>query len=313
MALTLTEAAKFSRNMLKKGVIEEIIKDSVVLQKLPFIDVTGNAYEYMVEQSLAGISFFDPNEVWTESTGSWTKRTAVLRIMGGDADVDNFLAATRSDINDLKSEVIDNKSKALKHTFLDAFYYGSNAVNPKSFDGLQVLNAAYSGQRVSMGSGSTPAALSFAQLEAAMDLILDGMPDALLMSRKMRRLLNAYIRSTGSGTGLPPSQFATRISEIGGVDIYIDDFIANTELLASGVYSAKTGGTNTTSIFIVRFGQQDVVGFQNGGITVRQVSKDLESKDGSRTRLKWYVSLGIIRTFSSVIVDGINTATAVVA
>jgi hypothetical protein len=39
MALTLTEAAKFSRNMLKKGVIEEIIKDSVVLQKLPFIDV----------------------------------------------------------------------------------------------------------------------------------------------------------------------------------------------------------------------------------------------------------------------------------
>jgi hypothetical protein len=313
MALTLTEAAKFSRNMLKKGVIEEIIKDSVVLQKLPFIDVTGNAYEYMVEQSLAGISFFDPNEVWTESTGSWTKRTAVLRIMGGDADVDNFLAATRSDINDLKSEVIDNKSKALKHTFLDAFYYGSNSVNPKSFDGLQVLNAAYSGQRVSMGSGSTPAALSVAQLEAAMDLVLDGMPDVLLMSRKMRRLINAYIRSTGSGTGLPPSQFGMRIPEFAGVDIAIDDFISNAELLASGVYSAKTGGTNTTSIFIVRFGQQDVVGFQNGGITVRQVSKDLESKDGSRTRLRWYVSLGIIRTFSSVIVDGINTATAVVA
>jgi hypothetical protein len=299
--------------MLKRGVLEEIIKNSVVLQKLPFIDVVGNAYEYMVEQSLAGVAFFDPNEVWTESTGSWTKRTAVLRILGGDADIDNFLAATRSDINDLKSEVIDNKSKAVKHTFLDAFYYGSNSANPKSFDGLQVLNAAYPGQRVSMGSGSTPAALSVGQLEAAMDLILDGMPDYLLMSRKMRRLLNAYVRSTGSGTGLPPSQFAMRISEFGGVDIAIDDFITNTEAISSGVYSAKTGGTNTTSIYIVRFGQQDVVGFQNGGLTVRQITKDLESKDGSRYRIKWYVSLGQIRAFSSAIVDGINTNTAVIA
>jgi hypothetical protein len=65
-----------------------------------------------------------------------------------------------------------------------------------------------------------------------MDLILDGMPDALLMSRKMRRRLNAYIRSTGSGTGLPPSQFGyADQSEFGNVDIHIDDFITNTETL----------------------------------------------------------------------------------
>lgn len=315
MALTLTEAAKFSRNMLKRGVLEEIIKDSVVLQKLPFIDVVGNAYEYMVEEALAGASWFDPNEVWTESTGSWNKRTAVLRILGGDADTDNFLAATRSDVNDLRAEVIANKSKAVKHTFLDAFYYGNNATNTKQFDGLQKIigTSPYTGQRVSLGTGATPAALSISKLEEAMDLILDGMPDVILMTRKLRRLINAYIRSTGSGTGLPPNQFGMRISEFGGVPVAIDDFISNSELLASGAFSAKTGGTNTTSLFIVRFGQQDVVGFQNGGLSVRQISKDLESKDGSRHRVKWYVSLGVIRIFSAAIVDGINTNTAVVA
>lgn len=301
--------------MLKRGVIEEIIRDSVVLQKLPFIDVVGNAYEYMVEEALAGASWYDPNEVWSESTGSWIKRTAVLRILGGDADVDNFLKATRSDVNDLRAEVVSNKTKAVKHTFLDAFYYGNNTTNAKQFDGLQKLIAAtgYTGQRVSLGSGTTPAALSVAKLEEAMDLILDGMPDVILMTRKLRRLLNAYIRSTGSGTGLPPQEFGKRVSEFAGVPVAIDDFITNTELLASGAFSAKTGGTNTTSIYIVRFGQQDVTGFQNGGLTVRQVSKDLESKDGERVRIKWYVSLGIIRVFSAAIVDGINTATAVVA
>jgi hypothetical protein len=315
MALTLTEAAKFSRNMLRRGVIEEIIKDSVVLQKLPFMDVTGNAYEYMVEEALAGAAWYDPNELWSESTGSWQKRTAVLRILGGDADVDNFLKATRSDLNDLRSEVLSNKSKAVKHTFLDAFYYGSNAANPKQFDGVQKLIAGtlYSGQRVSLGSGSTPAALSVAQLEAAIDLVLDGMPDVIVMTRKMKRLLNAYIRSTGSGTGLPPNQFFQRIGEIAGVPVAIDDFITNTELLSGGAYSAKTGGTNTTSIYILRFGNQDVTGFQNGGLTVRQISKDLEQKDGERVRVKWYVSLGIVRYFSAAVIDGINTATAVVA
>ncbi len=311
MALTLSEAAKFSRNMLRRGVIEEIIKDSVVLQKLPFIDIVGNAYEYMVESALAGASWYDPNEVWTESTGSWDKRTAVLRILGGDADVDNFLKATRSDLNDLRAEVVDNKTKAVKHTFLDAFYYGKNATNPKQPDGLQVLTAA--AQRVSLGAGTTPAALSAAKLEEAMDLILDGMPDVVLMTKKMRRLLNAYIRSTGSGTGLPMTDYFKRVGDIAGIPIGIDDFITNTELLASGAFSAKTGGTNTTSIHIVRFGSQDVTGFQNGGLKVRQVSKDLEAKDGERVRVKWYVSLGIIRTFSNAIVDGINTATAVVA
>lgn len=310
MALTLAESAKFSRNMLRKGVIETIIKDSAVMQKLPFMDVTGNAYEYMIEDSLAGASWYDPNEVWTESTGSWDKRTAQLRILGGDADIDNFLKATRSDLNDLRSEVLSNKTKAVKHTFLDAFYYGDNAVNPKQFSGLQVLTAA--AQRFNAGSGSTPGALSAAMLEEALDAILDGMPDVVLMTRKMRRLLNAYIRSTGSGTGLPATDYFKRVGEIAGIPIAIDDFITNTETISSGDYAAKTGGTNTTSIHIVRFGSQDVTGFQNGGLTVRNISKDLEAKDGERVRVKWYVSLGIIRTFSNAVIDGIDTSTAVV-
>ena len=43
MALTLTEASKLSNDMLLSGVLETVIKDSPVLQQLPFIEVMGTA------------------------------------------------------------------------------------------------------------------------------------------------------------------------------------------------------------------------------------------------------------------------------
>jgi len=42
MALTLTEASKLSNDVLLVGVIETIIKDSPILQALPFIEVASN-------------------------------------------------------------------------------------------------------------------------------------------------------------------------------------------------------------------------------------------------------------------------------
>jgi hypothetical protein len=39
MALTLAEASKLSNDVLLAGVIETIIKDSPILQALPFIEI----------------------------------------------------------------------------------------------------------------------------------------------------------------------------------------------------------------------------------------------------------------------------------
>lgn len=46
MATTLTEAAKLSNDALLAGVIETIIKESPLLQTLPFIEIVGNALTY---------------------------------------------------------------------------------------------------------------------------------------------------------------------------------------------------------------------------------------------------------------------------
>jgi hypothetical protein len=46
MALTLDEAAKLSNDMLLQGVVETIVKDSPVLQQMPFIEIVGNVLTY---------------------------------------------------------------------------------------------------------------------------------------------------------------------------------------------------------------------------------------------------------------------------
>ena len=46
MALTLAEASKLSNDVLLQGVVETIVKDSPVLQKLPFVEIVGNVLTY---------------------------------------------------------------------------------------------------------------------------------------------------------------------------------------------------------------------------------------------------------------------------
>jgi hypothetical protein len=59
MAMTLVEAAKLSNDVLKTGVIETIVKDSPILQKLPFMDIAGNGLTYNKENAMANIDFYD--------------------------------------------------------------------------------------------------------------------------------------------------------------------------------------------------------------------------------------------------------------
>lgn len=117
MALTKIEAAKLSNDMLVRGVIETIVKDSRILNFLPFMEVTGTAVRYNRETTMPTTNFYIPGDTWTEAVPTWTSATAELKILGGDADVDNFLQATYSDTNDLEAEVIASRAKSIAHKF----------------------------------------------------------------------------------------------------------------------------------------------------------------------------------------------------
>ncbi len=121
MALTKAEAAKLSNDLLVAGVIETIVKESTLLAFLPFMGVNGTAVRYNREASMPAATFYDVGDTWTEATPTFTEVTAALKILGGDADVDNFLAATYASQHDIEAEVIASRAKAVAHRFSEWF------------------------------------------------------------------------------------------------------------------------------------------------------------------------------------------------
>jgi len=46
MAVTLAQAATLSQNTLQRGVLETFVQSSPVLDRLPLMNIEGNAYAY---------------------------------------------------------------------------------------------------------------------------------------------------------------------------------------------------------------------------------------------------------------------------
>jgi hypothetical protein len=305
MAMTLAEAAKLSNDMLMQGVVETIVKDSPVLQRLPFIEIVGNGLTYNRENSLPNIDFYDVGDTWTESTPTFTQVTANLKIMGGDADVDNFLKATRSNIQDLETAVVELKAKALQQKFEETFIYGDSSVNAKQYDGLKkIINTGSAGSQV-IAMGATGGTLTLSKLDELIDAVKGGKPDMLLMSRRSRRKINALIRAAGGMTDTDRDQWGNFVQLWDGVVIGVNDWILDTHVLSGSVETATTGGTCST-IYAIQFGEGALCGLTSPGHLQAEPIGSLETKDASRTRVKWYVSLALFSSIKAAALIGVQ-------
>ena len=320
MALTLVEASKYSNDVLQRGIIELIVKDDPILDRLPFKDIVGNGLTYDVETTMSGADFYSVGDTWVESTGTVTQHTAHTKILGGDADVDNYLKATRSNVQDLMAEQIEAKTKAIRHAYMNTFFYGYAATETKRFDGVHQLLTSETYNTIAVGGSGSPAVLSMEKVEELIDLVTDGKPDMLVMTKQMRRSINVYLKSVG---GLTYDESANkRVQTILEVPVHVSDFLSNDEACdkdyGNGYGHQPTDGTalgdddNSTSIFALQFGAKALSGVQSMGITTEKFAK-LENKDGARTRIKWYPGLMVQSVISCAKLTGLQPAGTVTA
>lgn len=298
MAMTLAEAAVLSENDLQRGVIETFVQSSPVLDRLPLMNIEGNAYAYNKEATLPGVAFRSVNEAYTESTGTFVQATESLVILGGDADVDRFIVQTRGNLNDQRAAQTALKVKAASYKFQDTFFNGDVSVDTKAFDGLkkrltgsQVLDAATNGLAV-VGADDAARHAFFDKLEELMAAVAGG-PDVIYANRALiakimsagRRIGGAEIvrnditgKREATWNGVPivdPGKTAA------GVDILPQTETQGSSSVASSIYAVKFGGDE---------GDQAVTGLTNGGVQVYDLG-ELDSKPAYRTRIEFYCGL----------------------
>lgn len=295
MALTLTEGAKLSNNVVLQGVVETIVRESPILQLLPFIDITGNALVYNQENSLAVAGFYAVGDTWQESTPVFTQQQATLAILGGDADVDNYLRQTRSNVQDIEAVVLELKAKAVRQTWEQTFISSLGTSN--SFSGLDVLIGNAPATQ-STAAGTNGATLTLSMLDQLVDAVRPGKPDLLLMSRRSRRQLTALVRAAGALIETHVNQFGMWQEFYNGIPVGVSDYVSE----------AQTQGTSNvaTTIYALQMGEGRVCGLQGGGgLQVERVG-ELETKDAIRWRVKWYTSTAMFGTLCAARLVGVT-------
>jgi hypothetical protein len=299
MALTLLEAEKLSTDVLRRGVIETFARNSAVFELLPFMEIAGNSYMYNQEQTLPGIAFRAVNDAYVESAGIVNQLSEGLTILGGDVDVDKFLAQTRGNVNDLRAIQTEMKSKALALEWTKTFFKGDSGANANQFDGLE---KRVSGSQI-ITAGTNGATLTLAMLDELIDSV-EGEPDVLFMSKAMRRKVKALLQASTHYIENGSDAFGRPVATYGGIPIrVIETDGAGTEVL--GFNETQGSSSVTGSIYAVKFGaDQYVSGLRNGSINVRDLG-EIDAKPVFRTRIEFYSGLAVFHPRAAARLKGL--------
>jgi len=176
---------------------------------------------------------------------------------------------------------------------------------PKQFDGLRKLIDTTTASDQVIAAGASGATLTLSVLDELIDAVKGGKPDMLLMSRRSRRKINALVRAAGGMMETERDKWGNFIQFWDGIAIGVNDWILDTHVVSGSVETATTGG-DCSVIYSIQFGEGALCGLTAPGhLTVEPIGS-LETKDATRTRVKWYVSLALFSSVKTAALIGVK-------
>ena len=309
MGLTLLEASKLNSGEVKRAsVIQMFAENSDLLRAFNWENIQGGSLSYTVEGSLPGVAFRGYNETFTPSTGVVNPAVEVLKIAGGQLDVDKAMIKTRGP--EIRSSQEAMKVKALSLHITDKLINGDSLNNPREFDGLRKRIVGSQLIPANLGSPSANSPLSLEALDAAIDEV-DGATH-LIMSKDMRRKLIKAARSgVGGDIEVTTDQFGFRVSRYNDLPILIADYDDLGQKIIDFDEAGPAGGSTSTSIYVVRLGDGYVTGLQNGTMEVDDLGL-LDDGTTYRTHVEWIVGMAVMHGRACARVWGVTNAAVTV-
>lgn len=305
--VTLLEAAKCGSDQLKTGVVETIIQENPLIELMPWRPFAGNALKHGEEGTLPSVNFRAVNEGYSASWGSDNEHFWGVAILGGEIKVDRFLVDVVGSEQDIEAKQWTKLAKANALRFGYEAIYGTGSVASKGFKGMQTLIDEGHGQKIIQASGG--GALTLDKIDEAHDLFRNqGMPEAGLCTRFVRRKITALARSTATGISLidvGTDVFGRKVNMYNDVALRILgdslDSSGNVVPNLSATEDPGDGGLDTQSIYWIKFGEDDVTGLLGlGGSFQVQSFGELETAPQRMGRMEWYPGIAIFNKYSVV-------------
>ena len=253
--------------------------------RLPFEGITGNAYSYDKDKVLPGTAFRTVNEAYVESTGVVNQDTERLVILGGDADVDQFIEQTmQSSRGVLMADQVRMKLESAQSTYADAMFNGDVTANPKGFDGLRKRLV---GSQV-IDSTATASDEGFLDdLDILFAQITAGSPDVVYSPKEIIGRLKSLGRKVGGADYINSEITGKREFTWNGVP-FLDP---GEHWSGRRILPFNASGSDLYAVkFASSFNEAGVMGITNGGLQAKYLG-ELQEKPAVRTRIDFYTGL----------------------
>lgn len=286
MPITLAEAKVGMADKVDQQVVDMFRRSSLLLDRLTFDNAispgTGGStlvygYTQLKTPSTAAVRAI--NSEYTANEAKREKKTTQAIIMGGSFDVDRVIQDTSGAIDELVFQA-DEKIKATANFFTNCVINGTatgTAAPGKTtgtFDGLKKLLTGSSTEYTATADLSTSANVTanYNQFLDELDEFisgLDGMPDMLLMNRKMLSKLRGIARRAGYYESTK-DDFGRTVETYNGIALMdageFYDGSNTVDIVADTAAGASTFGTS--DIYAVKFGLDAFHGISPTGTKV---------------------------------------------
>lgn len=286
MPITLEEAKVGMADKVDQQIVDMFRRSSLLLDRLTFDNAispgTGGStlvygYTQLKTPSTAAVRAI--NSEYTANEAKREKKTTQAIIMGGAFEVDRVIQDTSGAIDELVFQA-DEKIKATANFFTNCVINGTTTGSPGpgkttgTFDGLNTLLAESSTEYTATADLSTSANVTanYNQFLDELDEFisgLDGMPDMLIMNRKMLSKLRGIARRAGYYESTK-DDFGRVVETYNGIALmdageYYNGF-ETVDIVADTAASSSTFGTS--DIYAVKFGLDAFHGISPTGTKV---------------------------------------------
>nr|DAG31100.1 MAG TPA: major capsid protein [Caudoviricetes sp.] len=286
MPITLAEAKVGMADKVDQQIVDMFRRSSLLLDRLTFDNAispgTGGStlvygYVQLKTPSTAGVRAI--NSEYTANEAKREKKTTQAIIMGGAFEVDRVIQDTSGAIDELVFQA-DEKIKATANFFTHCVINGTAAGTAApgkttgTFDGLNKLLANSSTEYTATADLSTSenVTANYNQFLDELDEFisgLDGMPDMLLMNRKMLSKLRGIARRAGY-YDVTKDDFGRGVETYNGIALMdAGEFYDGTKTVDIVADTAAGSGTfGTSDIYAVKFGLDAFHGISPTGTKV---------------------------------------------